>query len=435
MAKSAQPPISSPAALTVLWGVLAVVAVLPLLVDLSNVDDTYYGIKASVLLAVSALILAGLFADRWGRAALLRDGAPLLAFGAAAVLATVYSVAPAAALWGSPWRHEGLLVLLAYLVVCAASSRIASVRFQLWSAALLAGGALSALYGLAQFAGYEWLIRDPVRAGWVNAFGASGHPNYFGALMILVAPFAASAALGARSAGRAAAAGGLTVLVYTAALCSFSRAAWAGLLAAAVLMTILVRRAAGGTARRRGAVLLGALAAATAIFLLPAGPLAPRDGSSPIVRAATVAALRSNKVADRVYLWDQTARLVIRRPVTGYGPDTFAAVFPQEWDERRRELWGAQPRTIDRAHNDTLDVLMSVGVVGLAAYWWIVGSAVRRALRAAGGDEGHTLRGIAAVTAIAAYLLTLQFGFSVVSVAPVFWSVLGTARGLGGDPA
>lgn len=430
MTTSTQYPTASPAALTVVWGVVAVVAVLPLLVDLPNVDDTYYGIKVRALLAVSAVMALGLLAQAPGVGAAVRPrgAAPLLAFAGAASLAAAVSVDPGLAVWGSRWRHEGLLVLLAYLVVCAASTQLVRRRRTLWVTALLAGGGLSALYGAAQYAGYEWVARDPLRAGWVTAFAATGHPNYFGALMTLTAPFAAAAALASPRWVGAAGGGVLSLLMFTAGLCSFSRAAWAGLLSGAVLMALLVRRLGTAAARRRGALLLAAAAAVTVLFVIPGGPLARRDGESPIGRAASVTALGSKKVADRFYLWAQTLPLALRRPVTGYGPDTFAAVFPQEWDERRRQLWGPAPRIIDRAHNDTLDTLMSVGVLGLAAYWWIIVSALRGGLRAARAGGEDALWGIAAVSALTAYLLTLQFGFSVVSVAPVFWSAVGAAR-------
>jgi len=88
------------------------------------------------------------------------------------------------------------------------------------------------------------------------------------------------------------------------------------------------------------------------------------------------------------------------------------------------------PRTIDRAHNDLLDLGLSVGIVGLLAYGWVVAAALGSAVRALRGPLDVQLRGGAALAGLLGYLLALQFGFSVVGVAPVFWSVLGTAIGL-----
>jgi len=135
MATIAHRSTSSSATLAMTWGVLLVVAVVPLLVDLSNLDDTYYGLKARTLLGLAAVAALGLVGQHEIRSALLRDAGPVLAFGAAAAVATVLSIDPRLALWGSSWRHEGLLVFLAYLVVCVASSELVRRRLRLWAGA------------------------------------------------------------------------------------------------------------------------------------------------------------------------------------------------------------------------------------------------------------------------------------------------------------
>src|SRR2546422_10739245 len=96
------------------------VAVVPLLIDLSNLDDTYYAGKARALSILAPVILAGLLASR-GIPVLRRTRllTPLMAFVMAVALATAVSVNP---LWsgvGAPRRHEGLLSLVGYAVVGA----------------------------------------------------------------------------------------------------------------------------------------------------------------------------------------------------------------------------------------------------------------------------------------------------------------------------
>src|SRR3990172_3664606 len=136
MATIAHRSASSSATLAMTWGILLVVAVVPLLVDLSNLDDTYYGLKARTLLGLAAVAALGLVGQDDVRSALVRDAGPVLAFGAAAAASTVLSIDPRLALWGSSWRHEGLLVFLAYLVVCVASSELVRRRPLLWVGAL-----------------------------------------------------------------------------------------------------------------------------------------------------------------------------------------------------------------------------------------------------------------------------------------------------------
>src|SRR5256884_8750355 len=114
-------------------------------------------------------------------------------------LATAVSVNPLWSVVGAPRRHEGLLSLVAYAVMCA-GTLVVVVRggLRVWLAAVLAGGTLAGLYGIAQYFGIELIVRDSVRVDWWRPFSTSGNPNFLGAYMVLIAPLAAAALLTAR---------------------------------------------------------------------------------------------------------------------------------------------------------------------------------------------------------------------------------------------
>lgn len=424
--------LSAVATSAIRWSALIAVAVVPLLVDLANVDDTYYGLKARALWLLGGVIVAawGVRAIRGGARLTLPDVRPLAAFVAAAALATLTSVRPLWAMLGSPYRHEGLVVLLAYGAIAAASIEVGREWSGRWLAAVIGGATVAGVYGIAQYFGFELFVRDPIRRSWTAAFATTGHPNYYGAYMVLVFPFALTAWLGTRATLTSVAALLAALVLYAGILFSYSRAAWAGgMFAVAILATAVSLRCSG--ALRPRAIIAGAvLLITTFLFLIPRGPLAARDQASPADEARTAFELSGPRVADRVYLWHHGVALLARRPFLGYGPDNLVLVFPQQWDETRTRFWGPVPRTIDRAHNEFLDLGLSVGIVGLLAYSWVVVTALRSAVRALRGPLDVHLRGGAALAGLLGYLLALQFGFSVVGVAPVFWSVLGTAIGL-----
>jgi len=429
--------LSAVATSAIRWSALIAVAVVPLLVDLANVDDTYYGLKARALWLLGGVIAAGwgLRAIRGGARPALPDVRPLAAFAAAAALATLTSLRPLWAILGSPYRHEGLIVLLAYTAIAAASIEVGREWPGRWLAAMIGGATVVGLYGIAQYFGFEFFVRDPIRRSWTVAFATTGHPNYYGAYMVLVFPFALIASLMTRAMPARVAALLAALVLYTGILFSYSRAAWAGGILAVAMFAVAIF-ATAAPLRRSGAVRVRAVTAGvvllivTCLFMIPDGPLAARDQASPAREARTALELSGPRVADRVYLWRQGLALLARRPLTGYGPDNLVLVFSQQWDETRARFWGSMPRTIDRAHNEFLDLGLSIGIVGLLAYGWVVGAALKSAVRALRGPLDLHLRGGAALAGLLGYLLALQFGFSVVGVAPVFWSVLGTAIGL-----
>src|SRR2546425_9221588 len=261
------------------------VAVVPLLIDLSNLDDTYYAGKARALSILAPVIVAGLLASR-GISILRRTKllAPLMAFVTVVALATAVSVNPLWSVVGAPRRHEGLLSLVAYAIVCA-GTLVVVVRggLRVWLAAVLAGGTLAGLYGIAQYFGIELIVRDSVRVDWWRPFSTSGNPNFLGAYMVLIAPLAVAALLTARRRSMALLSlGALAVSVLTA-FCTYSRAAWLGLaVAAAVFVGLSARRLTRADAQGPWRRLAGACAIvvvlAGRVFCFPNSPGAPRAG-------------------------------------------------------------------------------------------------------------------------------------------------------------
>jgi O-antigen ligase len=420
------------------FAVVTVVALVPLLLDLGSLRNTYYFPKARALYVLAPLIVLSLLTIRRAapqvteRAVLISAGL----FVVFATAATVLGVDPSWSLLGAPWRSEGLLTLFAYPVVLVGTMAFVRLGYlRIWLAAVLIGATLVAAYGIAQYFGYEWLVRDGLRVGWWEAFSTTGHMNYLGAYMVLLLPIAAIAVVTAQRRVMLALSVVSVLVMYLALLFTFSRAAWAsGALAFLLLTAILLwdtRRPA-----RRCAALLAVLAVVTVVFFLPNGPLAPRPAraTAPLARARSSLAMDTPSVQVRPYLWRQTLPLLLRRPLLGYGPEALSLVFPQQWDPEKQRLFGPYPMRIDKAHSDTLDTAMSIGLLGLAAYWWLILTSVRRGWAAFRSSRPHRLVALAAVVGVLAFWFDLQFGFSIVSVAPVYWSVMGVAAGLARAP-
>lgn len=419
--------------------VMVVVGVVPLLLDLGSLEDTYYGVKERALAILTPALLLALLAASGGRE-VRRAGLlwPLVAFAGTAVLATGLSVNPLWSIQGAPQRHEGLLSLLAYCAICAGTLVVvARGGWRLWCAAALISATVIAGYGIAQYFGWEWLVRDPIRIFWWRPFSTLGNPNFLGAYMVLMSPLAACVLLTSRGRVVALLSGGALSLMVLAALCTYSRAAWLGLIVAAVVFAMVLRsnRAADPFPASMKSRLLGAIAFVVllaGLFFYPGSPLAIRRAEWSAAQRAQTAVEPGGPQAgfrQRSYLWSHTVALLLRRPLLGYGPETLALVLPQDWDEQRTQLFGESPVRIDKAHNDTLDMAMSIGVLGVAAFAWVVVCTLRNATPTWGATSPARVAAASCIAAIAGYWVDVQWHFSVVSVAPVFWSVLGATSG------
>jgi len=93
-------------------------------------------------------------------------------------------------------------------------------------------------------------------------------------------------------------------------------------------------------------------------------------------------------------------------------------------------VFSPRPTIIDKAHNDLLQVAVSIGIPGALAYaavWGsVVWSAVRMWRRATDAPRVLAAGWLAAITA---YIVQVQFSFSVVALAPIVWLLAGSAAG------
>jgi hypothetical protein len=82
---------------------------------------------------------------------------------------------------------------------------------------------------------------------------------------------------------------------------------------------------------------------------------------------------------------------------------------------------------IDRSHNNYLDMAIAQGLLGLSAYLWIMITFLIWLIKTltAEQDMTRTIWYCGIIASVAGYLLNDMFIFSVVSVSPTFWSLLG----------
>ena len=308
-----------------------------------------------VMLLVGAAICAILWrGERPGRLYTLLT---LLA-AISAVVSAAISSSPALSLFGSTWRRYGVVAQLAVLLLawtvaaCGGKSRHMVLR------AVAAASGVSALYGIAQYAGWDPLLsRSTYHIGeglWtiVRPPGTMGYVSYFatwllmGGLLSLELGRSESTVSGRRLAYAAAG------LSFAAMTLTGTRAAWiglgAGLLAAACRLGFRIpqRVVAAGAG----------LAIASAVFyFLPAGWL---------LRSRTRWFVEDPWGGARPLLWRDSLHMGIARPLAGFGPEVFLANFPHY---ESRDLARAYPDFAHESpHNIFLDALVSEGIPGIS---------------------------------------------------------------------
>lgn len=130
----------------------------------------------------------------------------------------------------------------------------------------------------------------------------------------------------------------------------------------------------------------------------------------------------------RGYIWSRCLPVALECLFIGKGPDTFILNFPQGDLLGKWYAYGTPWMTVDKPHNLYLQIWISQGAIALVAFLaltlgYLVVSFKRYAFRT--DYTSAEIIGAALTVAVAGYLGAGIFNDSIVSVAPIFWVLLG----------
>ena len=367
------------------------------------------------LLVLALAVLWALRAVRRRQVVLKRTrlDLPLLAFVASAAISTAFSVNVNVSIFGTYSRYDGLLTIATYAALYwlavqtidgPADARV-TLRWLLAGAYVVAGVAIiQSIVDSVSPASAFLAGTDAVQGPIVRAYGSLGQWEVLGEFLVLAWPLALWEAATAQSIATRVMSLNAAAVIGVAVVLTFSRSTWA----AVAISTAVV---AAGVAPRSRRSLTIALAGGAAALLVIGGALALAGGtgleSAVGHRAATV--VNPNEWDVRPRIWKDSLGLIASRPLVGYGPDTFGLVFP-------RFATHDYSLAVDKAHAELLQIAATQGLVGVAAYIWLL-AAFFRAFWA-----GRRLPGAMAVLAgLAGYEAMLQVNFTAVGSALPFW--------------
>lgn len=130
----------------------------------------------------------------------------------------------------------------------------------------------------------------------------------------------------------------------------------------------------------------------------------------------------------RGYIWSRTLPLLENNLILGSGPDTFMFEFPQNDLIGKLYAYDSASVIIDKPHNLYLQIFIQNGGIALLAFMAIIILYLIDSLRLYSFKKYYSkeqLAGIVTTLSIIGYLFAGIFNDSSISVAPVFWILLG----------
>lgn len=294
---------------------------------------------------------------RWRRTPL---DLPLAACAACLVLSTWFSWDRFLSVYGV-YNHyfQGVLplALCAALFYAAAQSGEGERPEPLLRAILLSASVCGA-YAVAQKFGWA-----PGRLEEGRVYATMAHPAFLASALLIAVPLSLHFILARRGADRAVGAACLG-LAGIALVMTLSRAGLLGAGAGAAVYLAL--------SGRLPALIGGRKAAGLAVGLIAAAALAPA--------LFRVSVGRSD--SERLQIWASAVEVVKRHPLLGTGPDTFALAFRRHKTPGYVRVSRKSAMHHEYAHDDLLQAAATAGLLGLAAYLWLIGGVARLLSRA-----------------------------------------------------
>ena len=298
--------------------------------------------------------------------------APLAAFGVLIAIQLVFHK--------TAYPHDTVslaLLYLAYAMLCFLAMQTLIRGAQARSLALIFSiyGAAVAVFGLIQGIsanGKLYWIRQPRNGGWI--YGPYVNHNHYAGLMEMLVPIPLVVALTrmAPPKVRAVAGAAAAVMVGTIFL-SGSRGGMIAIVAELVILAALLVQQKRGL---RTAIGVGCFMAIVLGLLVWIG------GGELSQRIATVAPGRADLATDvRAHINRDGLQMFLQKPVMGWGLGSFPIVYPQFRTFYTNFF-------VNEAHDDYLQLLVEMGLLGFAIMVWFVVTLFRTTIKKIGNWTG-----------------------------------------------
>jgi len=280
----------------------------------------------------------------------------------------------------SAYPHDSAaeaLVYCAYAILCFLASQILLRGAQARKLAMIlcVYGAALAIFALLQGIssnGKLYWLREPRMGGWI--YGPYVNHNHYAGLMEMLTPIPLVLALTRLASQRArlAAAAAAAVMAGTIFL-SGSRAGMLAIAAELIVLAVLLAQQRRGLRTAMGIGLF--LAIVLTLLIWVGGPELKK-------RLPTLGTGHSDLSGDiRFGINRDGLRMFLKRPVLGWGLGTFPVVYP-EFRSFYTNFF------VNAAHNDYLQLLVEMGLLGFAAMVWFLIVVYRTAFRKLGNWTG-----------------------------------------------
>ncbi len=395
-------------------------------------EDTIYKPKLNALLSTLILLLVLIYiASKKGfmhKLSFDKEYKAVLIFLLLLITSTILSSYRWTAIYGRPYRWEGMLAYLAYIAVFFSFALLIKryKDLKIITFSLMGSAAIISIYGFIQLFGLDFIARDLTRLNWRGRmFSTLGNPNFAGSYISMILPIALVLFLYAKNKKEYIITGLLSCLYYAFLIGTSTRGAWLTFVVMVILIAWFSRKRLKKSIKPVLFLFLIFIMITIGIDLYQGGYITRRivsvfsDMEKIVVSNNQDGFKEIDKVgSNRIFIYRKSIPLLFKNPFFGSGLDTFDKVFPQK---TYAEFTGTNT-IVDKAHNEYLQLGVTAGIPALLVYLWLIVAILREGYSNLKKNNKFQ-QGL--FLAMLAYLIQANFNISVVAVAPIFWSIIG----------
>ena len=216
------------------------------------------------------------------------------------------------------------------------------------------GSTWAVIYGLLQRNGGIWILQVPQMSRVYSTFG---NPIFFAAYLVIFIPVIIALLFYIKKSFLKLILFLITVLCLIALYFTQTRSAWIGFAVSIIVYGLLNIKS-----RKTRFMFISGFVFFCIIFSFLTWHIWLRHQAHPLI-------------------WRDTFRMWLHYPIFGTGPGTFHINFPKYASKELLDIWPQKQAIINDAHNEYIQILSEVGIVGLSIFFLLIISFYRFALR------------------------------------------------------
>ncbi|MEW6606121.1 MAG: tetratricopeptide repeat protein [bacterium] len=423
----------------IIWIVFLMILIIPLIFD---PHITSFDLAKVTAMRILTLVIIGLwllkltfFAQEYQFIKTPLD-LPILAFLIISIAATITGIHPLMSLVGEYKRYDGLISTINYIFIYYIAVNFLRQRKYLKRtvAVISFAGVLVAGCGILQSYGID-LTR------WESGIiSTMGNPNFLGGYLAMVffPPLTLFFLVSSKKKSQVMKIIFLGIslvsllLIYKCFSLLAHRGGALGLGAGILLFGILLAKQFLKN-KMRTIVILGVMCLATILFFVKEQSGLVQKFASTIAvekeEGKAIPTLKFTSTAEtRFYIWKTGLEIIKKYPLLGVGPDALRMASTQYEKIEFIRTEGGRNCLIDKAHMEVLDMAITRGLLGLAAYFWIIillFVVVYKTYSSIKEENRILLVGV--LSAVLSYLVQNEVGFGIIATSSLFWLLLGMA--------